>query len=279
MTEKAYAKLHGSYEYLARGSFSEAMVAFTGGCPEVLEPRTIEKSELFERLLDAYKQGSHIGCTTPVYERKHILAAGQTFIVTKVLKVIRETGVTHQLIRLRKPWSKEIEWLKTTSEFSGEWSSIPDEEKNDLGLTVDKQAKEFWMSMEDFARNFQTVEFCHTNAKLVADFHGRFNEKTSYFVEVKAKEATATISLSQMIRRSGNVRKTDPFIGFEIYNTNKVKRIFSSNLNPARDVTQRIRLQKGGYQIVPNIVNGNGNFYLRIFSESKIRAERITDDY
>ena len=279
MTEKAYAKLHGSYEYLSRGSFSEALVAFTGGCPEVLGPRTFEKNELFERLFDAHQNGSHIGCTTPALERKQILAAGQTYIVTKVLKVIRRTGVTHKLIRLRKPWSNEIEWLKTTAEYSGEWFLIPDEEKNDLGLTVNEDAREFWMSLEDFARNFQNVEFCHTNDKLVADYHGRFNEKVRYFFEVKSNGTTATISLSQMTRRSGNVGKSDPFIGFEVYNTNKGQRpIFSSHLKPTRDVTQRIRLQKGRYQMVPNIVNGNGNFYLRIFSDRKIRAEKITDD-
>ncbi len=278
MTEKAFAKLHGSYDYLARGSFSEAMVSFTGGCPEVLEPRTFEKNKLFERLLDAYQQGSHIGCTTPVYGRKQILAAGKTYIVTKVLKVTKGNRDTHRLIRLRKPWSDEMEWLKTCSEFSGEWSAIPEEDKNDLGLTVNEDAREFWMSLDDFARNFQTVEFCHTNAKLVADFDGQFNEKAGYFIEVKAKKAVTIISLSHLIQRSGNIGKSDPFIGFEMYSIRKGKLIFSTNLKPTRDVTQRIQLGKGRYQIVPNIVNGNGNFYLRIFSDQKMCAEKITDD-
>ena len=81
--------------------------------------------------------------------------------------------MSHQLIRLRKPWCNEVELSKATSEFSGEWALIPDDETNVLGLTANENAGEFWMSLEDFVRNFESVEFCHTDAKLVADFHGK----------------------------------------------------------------------------------------------------------
>jgi len=83
--------------------------------------------------------------------------------------------VSHQLIRLRKAWCNGVELMKTTSEFSGEWALIPDDEKEILGLTADENVGEFWMSLEDFARNFESVEFCHTDAKLVADFHGKLH--------------------------------------------------------------------------------------------------------
>ena len=49
--EKAYAKLHGSYEALKGGSTCEAMVDFTGGCSEVWGLTDKVPKDLFTVLL------------------------------------------------------------------------------------------------------------------------------------------------------------------------------------------------------------------------------------
>ena len=65
MLEKAYAKLHGSYEHLEGGFFSEALVDFIGGIPEFIDMRMsgTEPKAVFSKILKAQQCGAHIGAS------------------------------------------------------------------------------------------------------------------------------------------------------------------------------------------------------------------------
>ncbi|XP_043930007.1 calpain-3 isoform X2 [Protopterus annectens] len=62
LLEKAYAKLHGSYEALKGGNTTEAMEDFTGGLSEIYEVKSAPK-DLFTIMKKASDRGSMMGCS------------------------------------------------------------------------------------------------------------------------------------------------------------------------------------------------------------------------
>uniref|UniRef100_A0A4D5R9T0 Calpain B n=1 Tax=Scolopendra viridis TaxID=118503 RepID=A0A4D5R9T0_SCOVI len=176
LLEKAYAKLHGSYESLKGGTTCEAMEDFTGGVTEVYE---LDKapSNMFTIMLKAYERMSLLGCSiTPdpsvtEAELPNGLIRGHAYSITAVKMVEIRTGRKSgkiPLLRIRNPWGNEAEWKGAWSDKSREWKYIPDNEKEDLGLTFDADG-EFWMSFADFMKNFMTLEICNLSPDALDD--------------------------------------------------------------------------------------------------------------
>ncbi|XP_028027620.1 calpain-B-like isoform X7 [Bombyx mandarina] len=170
LLEKAYAKLHGSYEALKGGSTCEAMEDFTGGVTEMYEMSELPPN-FYTILLKAYERNSLMGCS--IEPDPHILEAetpaglirGHAYSVTRVKYVDIETpgrAGKIPLLRLRNPWGNEAEWNGPWSDKSPEWRYIPESEKEELGLTFDDDG-EFWMSFKDFVNHFSRVEICNLN--------------------------------------------------------------------------------------------------------------------
>ena len=63
MLEKAYAKLHGSYEALRGGTTSEALVDFSGGCAEHYDLKEEDPKEIYELMMKAFEKSSMMACS------------------------------------------------------------------------------------------------------------------------------------------------------------------------------------------------------------------------
>ncbi|XP_016839301.1 calpain-A isoform X2 [Nasonia vitripennis] len=170
LLEKAYAKLHGSYEALKGGTTCEAMEDFTGGVTEMYEMDETPPN-LFSILLKAYERNSLMGCSVEPdpsileAETPQGLIRGHAYSITRVKYVDIQTPNQMgriPLLRLRNPWGNEAEWNGPWSDGSPEWRFIPDHEKEELGLTFDVDG-EFWMSFQDFKKYFTRLEICNLN--------------------------------------------------------------------------------------------------------------------
>lgn len=118
LLEKAYAKLHGSYEALRGGSTCEAMEDFTGGVTEMYELKE-SPPNLFNILLKGYERNSLMACSIEPdpnkteAETEHGLIRGHAYSITKIalmdIVTPNKTGKI-QMMRLRNPWGNDAEW-------------------------------------------------------------------------------------------------------------------------------------------------------------------------
>ncbi|ROL51915.1 Calpain-1 catalytic subunit [Anabarilius grahami] len=135
LLEKAYAKVCGSYGDLDGGFISEALMDFTGGVHMefMLNKAPAHLWNIMDR---AAKSQTLMGCGTYQGESREAVSSsgivgGHAYTVTGVCKVMSKGNPVH-LVRVLNPWG-DTEWNK-------DWS--------------DK------MSMEDFTRNFESLDIC-----------------------------------------------------------------------------------------------------------------------
>jgi len=165
--EKAYAKLHGSYDALRGGTTCEAMVDLTGGLTEFFDIQTADSPpNLYSIIKKAFERGSLIGCSIEAQDESQRenelpngLVKGHAYSITYVLD-LEVGGRQIPMLRLRNPWSGTSEWNGPWCDKSREWSMISDYEKQKIGLVFEADG-EFWISFHDFSKNFTRVELCN----------------------------------------------------------------------------------------------------------------------
>ncbi|XP_047197605.1 calpain-3 isoform X1 [Hippoglossus stenolepis] len=175
LLEKAYAKLHGSYEALKGGNTTEAMEDFTGGVTEFYEMKEAPK-ELYKIMKKALERGSLMGCSidslVPArFETRTVtgLVKGHAYSVTAVeeCKPSQHKDSKVRLVRLRNPWG-QVEWNGPWSDNSKEWATLSKTEKEKLQHQSAEDG-EFWMSFEDFKKNYTKIEICNLTPDALED--------------------------------------------------------------------------------------------------------------
>nr|XP_028695851.1 calpain-12 isoform X3 [Macaca mulatta] len=280
LLEKAYAKLHGSYEVMRGGHMNEAFVDFTGGVGEVLYLRQ-NSMGLFSALRHALAKESLVGATAlsdrGEYRTEEGLVKGHAYSVTGTHKVF--LGFTKvRLLRLRNPWGR-VEWTGAWSDSCPRWDALPTECRD--ALLVKKEDGEFWMELRDFLLHFDTVQIC----SLSPARGGR------------TPKCTVLLSLTQRNRRRLRAKGlTYLTVGFHVFQIPeellglwdsprsrallpRLLRADRSPLSARRDVSRRCRLRPGHYLVVLSTAHAGdeADFTLRVFSERRHTAVEIDD--
>uniref|UniRef100_A0A3P8VMT6 Calpain 9 n=1 Tax=Cynoglossus semilaevis TaxID=244447 RepID=A0A3P8VMT6_CYNSE len=172
LLEKAYAKMHGSYESLKGGSTMEAMEDFTGGVGETYETKNAP-SNLFAIMKKALDRGSMMGCSIDISSSAESeaktttgLVKGHAYSITG-LEEVTYRGQKVKLIRIRNPWG-QVEWNGPWSDNAREWNYVDQAEKKRI-LQNSMEDGEFWMEFEDFKTNYDKVEICNMTPDALTD--------------------------------------------------------------------------------------------------------------
>lgn len=169
LLEKAYAKIHGNYCQLRAGFVSHGMADLTG-CPtrdhrfpqDRHDYGAIEEyaEELWSKLDLADSKGWIMCAGTPGVDhftegggpdQDHGIVPGHAY---SVIAAKERDGI--RLLNVRNPWG-EFEWGGAWSDNSEEWT-----EEMIEAFEPDFDAKDgsFWISYEDFFKNFCSITVC-----------------------------------------------------------------------------------------------------------------------
>ncbi|KAG7275655.1 hypothetical protein CRUP_009621 [Coryphaenoides rupestris] len=315
LLEKAYAKLSGSYEALSGGSTTEGFEDFTGGVSEMYELRSAPK-DLYRIIGKALERGSLLGCSIDIssaFDMEAVtfkkLVKGHAYSLT-ALKVDYR-GRTERLIRVRNPWG-QVEWTGAWSDNSAEWDEIDPSEREDLNCQMEDG--EFWMSFNEFLRQFSRLEICNLTPDALGDdslshwntikFHGGWRRGSSAGgcrnnpnddPEDDEVACSFLVALMQKDRRRHRGQGQDMHtIGFAVYefrgcqNVHLKKQFFLTHSSCARsetfinlrEVSNRLRLPPGEYLIVPSTFEANqeADFVLRVFTEKQSETQELDDE-
>lgn len=160
--EKAYAKLHGSYEALEGGLVQDALVDLTGGAGEEIDMRSAQaqidlaSGRLWSQLLRFKQEGFLLGAGSPSGSDVHISSSGIVQGHAYSILQVREID-GHRLVQIRNPWANEVEWNGPWSDSSPEWT---DRMKHKLKHVAQSKDGIFWMSWQDFQIHFRSIYVC-----------------------------------------------------------------------------------------------------------------------
>ncbi|BFI07497.1 calpain-type cysteine protease DEK1 [Marchantia polymorpha subsp. ruderalis] len=158
--EKAYAKLHGSYEALEGGVVQDALVDLTGGAGEEIDltqsQLELASGRLWSQMLRFKQEGFLLGAGSPSGSDTHVSSSGIVQGHAYALLQIREVD-GHKLVQIRNPWANDVEWNGPWSDLSSEWT---DRMKHKLKYTPQAEDGVFWMSWQDFQLHFRSLYVC-----------------------------------------------------------------------------------------------------------------------
>ena len=179
LIEKAYAKLHLSYNSLVSGRGSEAMMDLTGGFSKFYSSGNYSDKECFDFLKDSLDDGALITVSTLSEDddkwktiTQESIVPSHAYTLTRV-DVLNFGGENKLCVRIRNPWGNTTEWTGELNDSDDIWdeclTTVSCREKGD---------GEFWMTISDFMKRFRGFYICWLDKSDFLNSEGRWIERT-----------------------------------------------------------------------------------------------------
>eukprot|EP01041_Mallomonas_annulata_P004099 gene4099-8154_t len=279
LVEKAYAKVHGSYNLIRNGQAYEAMIDLTGAPFEKLyfdDAAVIEQiknGSLFRKLQEYDEQGDLMSVSTPGEDRltegeaQRVtltaegklgtgLIAGHAYsLITVVAPITGPPGL--KLVQIRNPWGSH-EWTGDWSDRSPLWTTSL---RAEVGARIDDDGS-FWMTFEDMVKHFDSLNVCNCRAGVrpwieqrkkavggrvtVSMFELQIKDRGVYYVSVHQADERIAKSSQYIDIGVAVLRLKGPggdMVGAELIN--------AAAIVPERQVQLKLELTPGHYVIVP----------------------------
>ncbi|GAU93428.1 hypothetical protein RvY_05370-2 [Ramazzottius varieornatus] len=313
LLEKAYAKLHGSYEALKYGNLLDGLANLTGGCAEQIgfSPAALEL--VFNRILNRTSIVTVVATSEDksqnLTQLRNGIITGCSYRVLSAEEIPTKTGERQRLLHLQSPYQTTDYASRTALDL------YPLQEKERLGIGFLPEG-EFWMPEGEFLSTFDHFDLIYMDSDTSFDestlqrkipFHmrvweGRWqkgvtaggcrnNVDTSFhinpqFLLITAEDDEVVISVHQHLCLSPIV------IGFSIYvNSNaqfhrleaahfkKRHATLHSSYTNTQQVTARCRLTSGQYVIIPTSFEAGQEaaFTLRVYSSVPVNLGILDD--
>eukprot|EP01129_Flabellula_baltica_P016956 TRINITY_DN9254_c0_g1_i1.p1 TRINITY_DN9254_c0_g1~~TRINITY_DN9254_c0_g1_i1.p1 ORF type:complete len:998 (+),score=248.60 TRINITY_DN9254_c0_g1_i1:24-2996(+) len=302
LVEKAYAKLHGSYENIESGIINNALVDLTGEPSESMDIHP--KDTKWEQMKSFVDEGFFMGCANAssgagVEEDNGLgILANHAYGVLEFIEVQGK-----RLVKCRNPWGK-YEWKGRWSDGAKEWTPSIIQELD----VVFADDGTFYMSFEDWKQIFNRLyvlriyiddigekwekyffksEWTEQNAGGCMNFP-TFSTNPQYLIRSE-KDTQVFASILQpchRYRRATTVKyepvgiaiaekKIDDLFRQEAVNATS----FLSNYPTSRENCMDFELEGGKpYLLIPHTYHNNVcmEYYLSVFSQYPITFEELT---
>jgi len=309
LLEKAYAKMHGSYEALDGGVVNDALVDLVGGAPGKHKwtrgQTTYEfDKDLWKHMVAYRNRGSLMGCYQIDISNNKERKAGEEPQLDNGLVMDHAYGVLDvryvdrkRLVRLRNPWGHR-EWRGAWSDNSKEWQTYPRIKR----LLNFKPADDgsFWMAFEDFMANFENLDVCQVfpdswaGKRISAswtgkpfEYGGRFWTASSQFNLKVHRPTNMLVLMTQPDKRIGRFtgKSNHALIAMMIAKCPKASYKFEEIARPGdfvdcisagRECHKDLKLQKGLYKIVcmyADADNVPASFRVTVWSDEDVELE------
>ncbi|KAL4717640.1 hypothetical protein ACJJTC_000789 [Scirpophaga incertulas] len=313
LLEKAYAKLHGSYEALKYGCLLDGLADLTGGITESIRLTDITDPNSLSAML---KTTSIVTAYRYPYDKEMALDkirgldVDMTYRIYSVEKTETQDGEIYlvQLRRPLRPGDSPVRNLLPRSLLN----SLPEYMQERLSLSP----KNFWMLYSDFQRKFYSLKMVHldietsrTEASLVDKHKWHMNiHQGGWRRGVSAGGCRNNIDFFHMNPQIQLVIKEPDFvvislnqhsimepkvIGFSMYKIpepltetapaylfKRIRSIINSQYSNSRQVSHRCHLEAGTYLVMPTTFEPRteADFTLRVFSIKSINMNVLDNN-